>query len=250
MLLAILVALGWLLTGLTYMTAHLVFADARTPAAPLVVSGAARRRVRIVFVRHGQSWANAFKTNEPGARWAMLTESVVNALWRPAQSVCFDSPLNDQGAGEAATFAAVAAPRLAEKYTPADSVIVASNQRRAMATAALCFQERLAHDGPVTADRAARGYRSATGVAPGTVIVVGHGQWFRFLLRRLLRGPPPAAAATAATREALSWATGARGLSNTEAVEFDLAVDGDGVVSIDPDTIASIYRGAVHPPAV
>ena len=82
---------------------------------------------------------------------ALARGTVSNVLWYPRRSVIIDSPLSPKGIEQARAFAKTVGKKLSAEAGPANSVLVTSNQRRAMATAALCFMERVSCE-PVTVD--------------------------------------------------------------------------------------------------
>ena len=106
-------------------------------------TGGTTRVVRIVFIRHGQSvWNSLF--NSFGPMWpvrvlsAMLTEAWF-FLTNPLDSLIFDSPLSTKGVSEAEDlrqFVKGCSPK-AIPHDTSNSLVICSNLRRAMATAAI-----------------------------------------------------------------------------------------------------------------
>eukprot|EP00796_Vickermania_ingenoplastis_P006166 gene6166-4444_t len=107
-----------------------------------------KRRIRVVFVRHGQSmWNSLF--NAFGLGWpkrvlqAVIMETIC-FFCRPFDSALIDSPLSAKGrkeAGELGTYVKNAKDKIS--LDPRESVIVSSNLRRAMETALIGLDSRL-----------------------------------------------------------------------------------------------------------
>jgi broad specificity phosphatase PhoE len=109
-----------------------------------------RRTIRVIFIRHGQSvWNSLF--NQFGLKWPIrLTTAVIAEavyfLTQPLHSLIIDSPLSAKGRAEAEELADYMRSRVAQDrmpFTTANSVVVASNLRRAMETAVIGVAPRL-----------------------------------------------------------------------------------------------------------
>lgn len=107
-----------------------------------------KRKLRLVFIRHGQSmWNSIF--NSYGLGWPQRAiRAVFMELWcfflKPFDSALLDSPLSTKGkkeAGELANFLK-GSPNVISQ-DPSTSVIVASNLRRAMETALIGLKSRV-----------------------------------------------------------------------------------------------------------
>ena len=116
-------------------------------------SGGRTRTVRVIFVRHGQSvWNSLF--NSFGAMWPVrLISSLLKETWlfftNPLDSLIFDSPLSPKGVSEAEGLSGFvkACPPSAIPHDTSNSLIICSNLRRAMATAAIGLAPRTAVTG-------------------------------------------------------------------------------------------------------
>lgn len=107
-----------------------------------------KRRIRVVFIRHGQSmWNSLF--NAFGLGWpkrvmqAIIMETLCFFL-RPFDSALIDSPLSQKGKKEASELA-LYLKNAKDKISldPRESVIVCSNLRRAMETALIGLDMRV-----------------------------------------------------------------------------------------------------------
>lgn len=108
-----------------------------------------KRTIRVVFIRHGQSvWNSVF--NAFGLAWPVRSLKALFGEWylfftNPLDSYIIDSPLSAKGRTEGedlGSFVRTAHGKITLDTTK--SVIVCSNLRRAMATAMLGLQPRLA----------------------------------------------------------------------------------------------------------
>lgn len=108
-----------------------------------------QRKIRVVFIRHGQSvWNSIF--NSFGMGWpkrvvmALLRE-LVDFFTNPFDSVVIDSPLSRKGEKDATDLSAFFRSASGKiSFDPATSVVVSSNLRRAMETALTGVGPRLA----------------------------------------------------------------------------------------------------------
>jgi broad specificity phosphatase PhoE len=274
---------------------------------PLVVTRPGQR-IHVVFVRHGESvWNSLF--NRFGAAWPvrMLTacaKSAVLFLTSPNDSVIIDSPLSGKGEQQAKDLAAAVRREGCKMPSdPKNSVVVCSNLRRAMATAAVGLGPRItttrekivvdsslqegsrnadAHsfmttpgrlsDAPVLSyDSAAAlgkifdpsyndgnkamnsnvydridtfalrlfgeapahpafSVAAGSGVRPTNVVVVGHSLYFRNFFGRFL---PRSSTHVSKVKK----------MQNCAAVAFDIVADGEGIVSIDEQSIEPLHLG-------
>lgn len=120
----------------------------KTPPAPL--KRTRNRRVRVVFIRHGESIWNAL-FNRFGVAWPFravryLIEGALLFVGNRHDSVIIDSPLSPKGeqqAAELATFVKSPSGRNAIPFDAQSSVVVSSNLRRAMGTALAGLDARL-----------------------------------------------------------------------------------------------------------
>lgn len=122
----------------------------RSENAPAATAGVAdaKRVIKVIFVRHGQSvWNSLF--NQFGLGWPVrMVRAFVKETWlwltEPFQSLIIDSPLSSKGIAEAQDLAAfVRAAQNRLPFDPTTSVVVASNLRRAMETAIIGFGPRV-----------------------------------------------------------------------------------------------------------
>ena len=139
---------------------------------PDLIKGAATNKIRIIFVRHGESiWNEIFNKGKlkllPRLIFALLREAL---LWPTEDSIFFDSPLNDEGISQARKlhafvekeYAAAGAalpqdPKEALRQESleiltgapgaASSILVASNLRRAIQTLVVAMWGRLQRSG-------------------------------------------------------------------------------------------------------
>jgi broad specificity phosphatase PhoE len=122
----------------------------KAKAAPAKLQRARNRRVRVVFIRHGESIWNAL-FNRFGVTWPFravryLVEGALLFVGNRHDSVIIDSPLSPKGeqqAAELAAFVKTPAGRNAIPFDPQTSVVVCSNLRRAMGTAVAGLDARL-----------------------------------------------------------------------------------------------------------
>ena len=123
--------------------------DTKKPKSPPPKIAPTTRKVRIVFVRHGDSEWNAL-FNRFGLGWPVrFAKFVLNSvrfwLFCRDDDVLIDAALSAKGVQQAEALAAYARnPGSAFPRDPATSVVVSSNLRRAMATALLGLKPRLA----------------------------------------------------------------------------------------------------------
>lgn len=107
--------------------------------------------IKVFFIRHGESvWNSIF--NKFGLGWPMraitaVVDETMAFLRRPLHSVIIDSPLSARGRKQAKELAAFVRSDAGQKALPFDqttSVVVCSNLRRAMETAIIGLEPRLA----------------------------------------------------------------------------------------------------------
>lgn len=107
-----------------------------------------KRKVRVVFIRHGQSvWNSIFNSFDLG--WPMrAVKAIINEavffFTSPFDSVFIDSPLSSKGQREVEELAMfIRSAKDKVPSNPATSVVVTSNLRRAMETALVGVAPRL-----------------------------------------------------------------------------------------------------------
>jgi broad specificity phosphatase PhoE len=118
--------------------------------APPTLTRTRSKRVRVVFIRHGESiWncvANRFGVTWPvrAARYGL--ETLLMILGNRNDSVIIDSPLSPLGELQATQLSTYVRSADGQKHVPRDpktSLVVSSNLRRAMATGAIGLDSRL-----------------------------------------------------------------------------------------------------------
>lgn len=117
--------------------------------SPPKLPGLAGERVRVVFIRHGESRWNAL-FNRFGASWPLRAvkaslDMTRTVLFDKNDSVIIDSPLSKRGEDQATKLAEYVRADGGKKVAQSsDTVVVTSNLRRAMATTLLGVGPRLA----------------------------------------------------------------------------------------------------------
>lgn len=147
-LMNVMVAGRWVAKCLVFMVACNDVKKAKARPAPL--KHARDRRVRVIFIRHGESVWNAL-FNRFGLGWPVRAvryaiETAVLLLGNRNDSIIIDSPLSPKGEQQAKELAAYVRSNEGKSAIPTDpqtSVVVSSNLRRAMATALLGLDPRL-----------------------------------------------------------------------------------------------------------
>jgi len=144
-------AVRWWIRSAAFLVLAKDTAKPKTAPAPLKVSR--NKKVRVIFIRHGDSvWNSLF--NRFGFGWPFRAirygfEMIYTVLGNRHDSVIIDSPLSRKGEQQAADLERYVKSALGNAI-PTDAkttVVVSSNLRRAMATALIGLDPRLRANG-------------------------------------------------------------------------------------------------------